>query len=128
MSRKLEQNRASDGSSPTGAERRTNRDMERSEGMEDTHTLEGAERGTSEDTKRNRVSEEHSPTRERRREDMSGHGKRASGGHSLPGEHRGWDKSEQSKLFLASEGHSLPVEGGVRDKSKHGKKATPSCS
>jgi hypothetical protein len=74
----MEQNRASEGHSPTGAERRTSRDMERSEGMEDTHTLEGAERGTSEDTKRNRVSEEHSPTRERRREDMSGHGKRAS--------------------------------------------------
>jgi hypothetical protein len=64
-----------------------------------THVLESADGGTSQNGKRNRASDGHSPTGERRWGGTSQNRKRnrASDGHSRPGEHRRRDKSEWEK-------------------------------
>jgi hypothetical protein len=121
---------------------RTRNESEQARG---THTLESADRGTSQDTERIRASEGHSLSGERRPRDKSGHGmnptnrgaltlwraqtagqvrtrkesEQTRGTHILESADRG--TSQDTRRIRASDGHSLSGERRPRDKSGHGK-------
>ena len=107
-----------------------------------------AEEGTSQDPERKQLSKAHSPTRDGRGRDKSGHGKKVTKQGALTdwrwqgeGQVRTWKESDQvmctHKLEMGeggtsqdterkqlSKAHSLPGDGRERDKSGQGKKVT----
>jgi len=100
--------------------------MEKTEQARGTHFLEAAEGGTRQDTERNQLRKENSPTGDHRERDLSGHGKKAAKPEALTNwrpHSEGIVRTRGHGKKLMSQGHS-PSGDRRRDLSGHGKTVT----
>jgi len=108
-------------------EGRSGQNTEQKRPSEDTDQLERAEGGTSQNTERKQLSKGHSPTRDGRGKDKSGHGKKAVGQGVLTPWRRKRDRQVRARKEsneVRIEDHSRTGDGRGRDRSGHKKKAT----